>query len=119
MIAKEPWEFVQVSSQHNSHRGVSLPAQPDKWDSSYTGVSDPESGSDGVLSILDGVMTKFSAMEADAKVQDETDQKNFDADMQASKIELAETTQDTQMKTSEKDSLQDKMDGLTAQNKHT
>merc|ERR1719281_2011234 len=115
MIAKEPWEFVQI----RSHRDVELPDSPDTWDSSYTGVADPKSGSDGVLSILDGVMQKFSAMEADAKVQDETDQKNYEGDMQAKKIELAETTQDTQMKTSKKDSLQEKMEGLAAQLKHT
>jgi hypothetical protein len=118
MITKEPWEFVQVSSKSSVY-GVELPDSPDTWDASYTGTQDPKSGADGVLSLLDGVMEKFSAMEADAKVQDETDQKNFDSDMQASKIELAETTQDTQMETSKKDSLQDKMDGLSAQNKHT
>merc|ERR1719327_946127 len=78
MIAKEPWEFVQVSSK----RSVELPDSPDTWDASYTGVTDPKSGSDGVLAILDGVMQKFSAMEADAKVQDETDQKNYEGDMQ-------------------------------------
>merc|ERR1719181_909692 len=100
MIAKEPWEFIQISKSH----GVTLPDSPATWDSSYTGVADPKSGSDGVLALLDGVMQKFSAMEADAKVQDETDQKNYEGDMQAKKIELAETKQDTQMKTSKKDS---------------
>merc|ERR1719269_156120 len=115
MIAKEPWEFVQVSSR----RGVDLPDSPDTWDSSYTGVTDPENGADGVLALLDGVMTKFSAMEADAKVQDETDQKNYEKDMQASKISLEETKQDTQMKTTKKDSMQEKMEGLQATLKHT
>merc|ERR1719159_2273041 len=86
MIAKEPWEFVQVSAR----RGVELPDSPDTWDSSYTGVTDPENGADGVLALLDGVMTKFSSMEADAKVQDETDQQNYEKDMQASKISLEE-----------------------------
>merc|ERR1719359_842333 len=114
MIAKEPWEFVQVSS----NRGVDLPDSPDTWDSSYTGVSDPKSGSDGVLSILDGVMEKFSTMEADAKVQDETDQQNYEKDMQAKKIELAETEQDTQMKTNKKSSLQEKLEADQGQLKH-
>merc|ERR1719236_328774 len=114
MIAKEPWEFVQV----DSHRSVELPDSPDTWDASYTGVSDPKSGADGVLTILDGVMEKFSAMEADAKVSDETDQKNYDADMQAKKIELAETEQDTQMKTNKKQSLQEKLEGNQGQLKH-
>merc|ERR1719199_1520602 len=115
MIAKEPWEFVQISSR----RDVELPDSPDTWDSSYTGVTDPKSGADGVLSLLAGVMEKFETMEADAKVQDETDQTNYEKDMQASKIELAETTQDTQMKTSKKDSLQEKMEALAATLKHT
>eukprot|EP00746_Dinoflagellata_sp_MGD_P160153 gnl/MRDRNA2_/MRDRNA2_86811_c0_seq9.p1 gnl/MRDRNA2_/MRDRNA2_86811_c0~~gnl/MRDRNA2_/MRDRNA2_86811_c0_seq9.p1 ORF type:complete len:682 (+),score=256.75 gnl/MRDRNA2_/MRDRNA2_86811_c0_seq9:85-2130(+) len=115
MIAKEPWEFVQISSS----RGVDLPKSPDTWDSSYTGVTDPENGADGVLALLDGVMTKFSSMEADAKVQDETDQQNYEKDMQASKISLEETKQDTQMKTTKKDSLQEKMEGLQATLKHT
>merc|ERR550514_157522 len=115
MIAKEPWEFVQVSSK----RGVDLPASPDTWDASYTGVTDPENGADGVLALLDGVMEKFSAMEADAKVQDETDQQNYEKDMQAKKISLEETKQDTSMKTTKKDSLQEKMEGLQGQLKHT
>jgi len=115
MIAKEPWEFVQISS----HRGVDLPDSPDTWDSSYTGVTDPENGADGVLALLDGVMEKFSSMEADAKVQDETDQQNYEKDMQAKKISLEETKQDTSMKTTKKDSLQEKMEGLQGQLKHT
>merc|ERR1719262_555817 len=117
MIAKEPWEFVQVSSRRG--RGVDLPSSPDTWDSSYTGVTDPENGADGVLALLDGVMGNFSAMEADAKVQDTTDQKNYEKDMQASKISLEETKQDTQMKTTKKDSTQEKMEGLQATLKHT
>merc|ERR1719199_1300459 len=110
MIAKEPWEFVQVSSR----RGVDLPDSPDTWDSSYTGVTDPENGADGVLALLDGVSQKFSAMEADAKVQDETDQQNYEKDMQASKISLEETKKDSQMKTTKKDSTQEKMEGMQA-----
>merc|ERR1719160_1087528 len=117
MIAKEPWEFVQISSKRAN--GVDLPDSPDTWDSSYTGVTDPENGADGVLALLDGVMQKFSAMEADAKVQDETDQQNYEKDMQASKISLEETKQDTQMKTTKKDPLQEKMEGLQATLKHT
>merc|ERR1719313_196692 len=121
MIAKEPWEFVQIKSsvEIKRHRGVDLPDSPDTWDSSYTGVTDPENGADGVLALLDGVMQKFATMEADAKVQDETDQQNYEKDMQAKKISLEETKQDTQMKTTKKDSLQEKMEGLQGTLKHT
>merc|ERR1719235_2193902 len=115
MIAKEQWEFVQTGSQ----RDVELPDSPATWDSSYTGTSDPKSGSEGVLTILDETMQKFSKMEAEAKVADETDQKEYEDDMNAKKIEIDETGMDTQMKTSKKDSLQEKMESTAAQLKHT
>jgi len=109
--AKEPWEFLQTGSK--------LPDSPSTWDSSYSGAADPNDANGGVLSILDGVMQKFSRMEADSKAADETDQANFEKDMAAKKIELATTESDSQMKTSKKDSLQGKMEGKSAQLKET
>merc|ERR1719335_744200 len=119
MIAKEPWEFVQISSSKSrKSRGVDLPDSPATWDSSYTGVTDPESGSDGVLSILEGVAEKFATMESEAKVQDATDQKNFDKDMASKKVEIADVSSDTKMKEQKKQSLQEKLDAATAKLKH-
>merc|ERR1719473_23953 len=126
MIAKEPWEFVQVESSHKtvsahkmSSRDVELPDSPATWDSSYTGTTDPKSGDQAVLSLLEETNDKFAAMEADATVADTTDQKNFEEDMQASKIELAETKTDTAMKSQKKSSLEEKIEGMTAAKKHT
>jgi len=128
MIAKEPWEFVQIESrvQHKavqahklSTRDVDLPENPATWDSAYTGTSDPKSGDQAVLSLLEETNDKFAAMEADATVADTTDQQNFEADMQAAKIELAETKTDTSMKTQKKSSLEEKTEGMTAAKKHT
>jgi len=107
-VQKEPWEFLQTASK--------IPSSPSTWDSSYSGVADPDS-SGGVLSLLDGVMQKFSTMEADAKAADETDAQNFDQDMSAKKIELETTRQDTQMKTQKRTSQQEKMEGVAAQKK--
>merc|ERR1719156_396045 len=114
MIAKEPWEFLQTSS-----RDMELPEKPSTWDSSYTGTADPKNGADGILTILDETMQKFSRMEADAKVADETDQKDYEADMNAKKIEIDETNTDIQMKTSKKTSLEEKLSGKAAQLKST
>ena len=114
MIPKEPWEFLQTG-----HRDVELPDSPATWDSSYTGTADPKSGADGILTILDETMQKFSKMEADAKVTDETDQKEYEQDMAAKKIETDETNTDTQMKTQKKESLQQKMEGTAATLKST
>merc|ERR1719235_3120600 len=99
MIPKEPWEFLQTGDK----RDVELPEKPSTWDSSYTGAADPNSGGEGILTILDETMQKFSKMEADAKVADETDQKEFDTDMAAKKVETDETNMDSQMKTSKKE----------------
>jgi len=117
MIAKEPWEFIQTSKASKS-AGVTLPDKPSTWDASYTGVTDPESGSDGVLGILEGVSTKFATMESDAKLQDATDQKSYDKDMASKKVEIADVTSDTQMKESKKQSLQEKLDAASAKLKH-
>merc|ERR1719377_290090 len=115
MIPKEPWEFLQTASQ----RDVELPDKPSTWDASYTGTADPQNAGEGILTILEETMQKFSKMEADAKVQDETDQKDYEQDMAAKKIETDETTMDTQMKTQKKDSLQEKMEGAAATLKST
>merc|ERR1719217_446634 len=114
MVAKESWEFVQISKKSNSH-GVTLPDSPSTWDSSYTGVADPQEGSNGVLAILEGVATKFSTMESDAKLQDTTDQEAYDKDMAAKKVEIADVTSDTQMKEQKKSGLQEKLDAAATQ----
>merc|ERR1719345_649682 len=115
MVAKEPWEFIQIQKVS----GVTLPEKPEVWDASYTGTADPENGADGVLSILAGVADKFALMESDAKLQDTTDQKDYDKDMAAKKVEIATINTDTQMKTQKKTGLQEKLDALTANLKHT
>merc|ERR1719454_2536189 len=115
MIPKEPWEFVQTGSR----RDVERPDSPAAWDSSYTGTADPKSGADGVLTLLDETMQKFSRQEADCKVTDESDQKEFEQDMANKKVEIDETNTDTTMKTSKKDSVEEKMHGMAAVLKST
>lgn len=128
MIAKEPWEFIQLDSraEHKavqthklSTRDVDLPDNPATWDSSYTGTTDPKNGDQAVLALLEETNDKFAAMEADATVADTTDQENYEADMQAMKIEMAEVKTDTSMKTQKKSSLEGKVEGMTAAKKHT
>merc|ERR1712098_318791 len=63
MIPKEPWEFIQTQQ-----KDVVLPDAPSTWDASYTGVSDPKAGGEGILTILEDAMQKFSVQESDAKV---------------------------------------------------
>merc|ERR1719156_331358 len=82
IVPKEPWEFLQVGSRSGN---------PD--------------GANQILTILDDTLQKFTSMEADAKVADETDQKAFEQDMAAKKVEIDEANMDTKMKTAKKQSL--------------
>jgi len=117
MVAKESWEFVQISKKSNSH-GVTLPDSPSTWDSSYTGAADPQEGSNGIIAILEGVATKFATMESDAKLQDTTDQKNYEKDMAAKKVEIADIKSDTAMQERKKQGLQEKLDASSEKLKH-
>ena len=58
-------------------------------------ISDVDVDGNGILTILDETMQKSSKMEANVKIQDEIDQKEFEADMNANKIEMDETNMDT------------------------
>merc|ERR1719321_319263 len=115
MVAREPWEFIR----RGARRGVELPDSPSTWDSSYTGTTDPKSGADGVLKLLDETLQKFCRMEGEAKVNDETDQKEYEQDMAAKKVEIDDTNMDTEKKTTKKESLQESMENAAAHLKHT
>jgi len=117
MIPKEPWEFIQTGANAPGDT-VSLGDSPSTWDASYSGVSDPQNGDNAVLSLLDETNTKFADMEATTTANDQTDQKNFDSDMQAQKIELEETKTDESMKTERRSALEEKIEGMTEGKKH-
>merc|ERR1719335_488535 len=110
-IKKEPWEFIQ--------KPVNLPKNPATWGSEYTGVADPDKQPGGIISILEGVMSDFSKMEAETKSQEAADQKDFDDNMKANKIEKAEREQEVNMKTAEKARRNDKITSLSGSKKNT
>jgi len=108
-IAKEPYEFIQ---------GVKLGDKPDTWDSSYSGVSDPDKQPGGIITILEETNTNFAKMEADTRANEAADQKTFDDDMQEHGIEKAKRSKEAEMKTNEKKRLIDGINGLTKTKKH-
>merc|ERR1719199_2183255 len=110
-IPKEPWEFIQ--------KPVNLGKKPSTWDASYTGVADPDKKETGIISILEGVLSEFSTMEADTKSQEAQDQKEFEAAMKDNAIEKAGRTQEVTMKTAEKARRVDKIASLSSSKKDT
>merc|ERR1719201_825970 len=114
MIAKEPYEFVQTGAK----KDIDLPENPSTWDSSYTGVTDPNAEGSGVLASLGECGSNFASMEADASSQEETDEKAFQADMTAQSMDKAEKEKSSEMKGSRKTALQQKLDGMNENKAH-
>merc|ERR1719253_1948750 len=110
-VAKEPWEFIQ--------KPVNLPKNPATWGSPYTGVADPDKQPGGIISVLEGVLSDFSKMEADTKSQEAQDQDAFEQDMKDNAIEKAERTQEVKMKTAEKARRNDNIASLSSNQKNT
>merc|ERR550514_1974833 len=115
-IAKAPYEFVQKSVR--VHRDIDLPESPSTWDSSYTGVADPEAEGSGVIAILTATGESFATMETDAKASEESEEKAYQEDMSSSEADKAEKRQDTQMKTNRKTAMSQKLQALSTNKKH-
>jgi hypothetical protein len=111
-IPKEPYEFVQKPEP------VDLPDKPSSWDKSYTGVSDPDKASTGIITILEKTSEDFAKMEADTRAQEASDQETYDTDMQTHSIEKAKRSKEAEMKANEKKRLVDKINSLTKTKKH-
>jgi len=103
MIPKKPWEFIQEDPEEKEPRTVKegLPADPDTWGSSYTGVTDPTKPG-GIITVLEAVMSDFSKMEADTKSQEAIDQKEYDQSMLSHKKEKTRRTTESKMMSDEK-----------------
>lgn len=111
-IPKEPYEFVQKPEP------VDLPKSPESWDKSYTGVSDPDKASTGIITILERTSEDFAKMEADTRAQEASDQDTYDTDMQTHAIEKAKRSKEAEMKANEKKRLVDKINSLSKTKKH-
>merc|ERR1719408_1044002 len=68
-IPKEPWEFIQEP--------VSLPEKPATWDSGYTAVADPTNQPNGIIAILEEVLSDFEKMETETMANEAEDQKEY------------------------------------------
>jgi len=98
---------------------VVLPKDPKLWSAGYTGVADPNNAKEGVLAILKTCAADFSKMEADTNAQEAEDQKDYDDQMSAHKIEKQRRMQESAAKLSDKKRRVAKAEQMTAQQKHT
>jgi len=89
-VAKEAWEFVQAP--------VTLSSPPPTWNSDYSAVDDPMTGSTSIIQKLEAVSASFSSMEHDTIAQEESDQSAYEEDMKSCKIEKARRAKEAETK---------------------
>jgi chromosome segregation ATPase len=113
-VAKEPWELTQtgvavrrvkVEEAPEGAGDLSEP-EPQLWSSkSYAGT---DSGS-GVIGMLTNIATDFASMEAKARSDETSQQDNYDKEMTATNIDIAEKQSDSEQKTARRERMQEKL----------
>lgn len=111
MVPKEDWEFLQRAP-------VDLPDKPSSWENSYTGVTDPAQEDAGIITVLKRTASDFARMESDTVAQEQTDQDNYETDMNACSIEKARRTKESEEKTAEQKRQIEKSKSWQATRKH-
>jgi len=110
-VKKEDWELIQTP--------VKLPKDPKTWDSSYTGVSDPDKQPGGIITVLETVMEDFALVESKTKAQEAADKEEYDQAMSDNDIEMARRRTESDMKAGEKKRRIETISTLEGQKKDT
>jgi len=94
-----------------------LPADPSKWDSTVAGTEAAKPGT-AVLSVLKNVAADFITMEAKTKAQEVQDQKEYEDQMAAMKVEKNRRSQESAAKVIESKRKVEKVVALNLEKKH-
>jgi len=112
-VKKEDWELLQ----EDADAPVNLPKDPALWDSPYTGANSKTNQPAGILVILQTVAADFVKMEGETQGQEVVDQKEYEKDISANKIEKTRRSKEVEMKTAEKASRVSRTSTLTSEKK--
>jgi uncharacterized protein YoxC len=123
-VQKEPWELTQTKAQVRRVRVVDEPPEgagelsdpePQLWSSKkYAGT---DTGS-GVIGMLTNIATDFASMEAKARSDETSQQDNYDKEMTATNIDIAEKQSDSQQKSARKGRMEEKLTAKTTDKGH-
>merc|ERR1719281_1576497 len=91
-VQKEAWELTQT--------------EPELWTS---GDTKPSVSGSGVIGMLTNIATDFASMEAKARSDETSQQDNYDKEMTATNIDIAEKQSDSAQKTTRKERMQEKL----------
>jgi len=116
--ASEAWEehgFVQLRS--TVHRGNGEDAPDTGFSGAYQGVSNADEEG-GVIGLLSTIAQDFASMESQARADETQQQDEFDTSITDLQVRKAGTIKDTEMKSSRKDRLSEKLETKTADHGH-
>merc|ERR1719272_113918 len=110
--------YAESGSPKESEEAVALPKSPKLWDAGYTAVADPKNADTNVIAILETVAADFAMMEAKTKAQEVAEEKEFQDQISANKIELARRRSESTQKVQTKQRKVTKSSMLNKQKKH-
>ena len=89
--------------------------EPELWTS---GDTKPSVSGSGVIGMLTNIATDFASMEAKARSDETSQQDNYDKEMTATNIDIAEKQSDSQQKSARKERMEEKLTAKTTDKGH-
>merc|ERR1719281_83598 len=113
-VQKEAWELTQTKARVRRVRVAEAPEgagelsepEPELWTS---GDTKPSVSGSGVIGMLTNIATDFASMESKARSDETSQQDNYDKEMTATNIDIAEKQSDSAQKTTRKERMQEKL----------
>merc|ERR1719409_2681676 len=117
-VQKEAWELAQTQARVRRVRGIITASEapegagelsepePELWTS---GDTKPSVSGSGVIGMLTNIATDFASMEAKARSDETSQQDNYDKEMTATNIDIAEKQSDSQQKSARKERMEEKL----------
>jgi len=122
-VQKEAWELTQTQARVRRVRAAEAPEgagelsepEPELWTS---GDTKPSVSGSGVIGMLTNIATDFASMEAKARSDETSQQDNYDKEMTATNIDIAEKQSDSQQKSARKERMEEKLTAKTTDKGH-
>merc|ERR1719460_3025602 len=107
-VASEAWEFRQVMVRR--HRiGAEQEPEPELWEGGESGRYQGTTGGSSVIGLLEDCAADFASMESQAQADETTQESEYEQDITDYSIDKAQEQKDSQMMSSKKDRLSDKL----------
>merc|ERR1719409_688806 len=108
-------DFYKSTGEVQKEPGELTQPEPELWGS---GDTKPSVSGSGVIGMLTNIATDFASMEAKARSDETSQQDNYDKEMTATNIDIAEKQSDSQQKSARKERMEEKLTAKTTDKGH-